>query len=86
MTYNKANIDELIKLIRKTMIDNDVNNNMLATNMGNSKQYISNLLSSRTDNININLLCDIVTACNCQLMIDIVPIDRIDTNENIQEQ
>lgn len=76
MVYNKDNMDSLIKLVRKAMIDNDINNNELAAKMGKSKQYISNLLSDRNDNININLLCDIVTACNCQLIIDIVPAEN----------
>lgn len=76
MVYNKDNMDSLIKLIRKAMIDNDINNNTLAAKMGKSKQYISNLLSDRNDNININLLCDLVTACNCRLIIDIVPVEN----------
>lgn len=72
MVYNK-DMDALTKLIRKTMIDNDINNNKLAFLTDKSRQYISNLLSSRQDNININLLCDLVNACDCDLVIDIVP-------------
>ena len=72
MVYNK-DMDALTKLIRKTMIDNDINNNKLAFLTDKSRQYISNLLSSRQDNININLLCDLVNACDCDLHIDIIP-------------
>ena len=72
MVYNK-DMNILIKEIKKIMIDKDINNNELSLRMDKSKQHVSNLLSSRQDNININLLCDLVNACDCDLIIDILP-------------
>ena len=69
MLYTDNSITELHKLIKHTMIDEDIQASELAIKMNKSKQSISNLL--KQDNYTLNTLYHLCNALNCELHIDI---------------
>ena len=70
MVYDNDTVP-ILKQIKKVMIDKDITQQVLSDRLGKSKQAVSNLF--RQDNISLNTLNDLVNACDCDLIIDIVP-------------
>ena len=75
MIYN-GNILEIIKTIEHVKIDYNISNNDIADRTGKSKQTISNILKGRQPNMTLDTLLSLCNAIDCQLCIDIVPIDH----------
>lgn len=73
MVYEN-NINELFKLVKHIMIDEEISQQELSNRLSKSKQATSNIF--KQSNISINTLQDICNAMDCQLVIDIVPNDK----------
>lgn len=75
MKYN-GNINDITKMIKHIMIDNDIRQKDLCNATGWTKSTISNLLNNRTENPSLKLLLELCEAINCDLIIDIKPKEK----------
>ena len=72
MIYNN-NIDDIMKLIKHIMIDNDIKQTDIVEKTGQSKSTISNLLNGKSKNITLDTLLMLCNAIDCQLEINFKP-------------
>ena len=75
MVYNN-NIDDIMKLIKHIMIDNDIKQTDIVEKTGQSKSTISNLLNGKSKNITLDTLLMLCNAVGCQLEINIKPKNK----------
>lgn len=69
MKYN--NIEDITKMIKHIMIDDNLKQKDIVQKSGWSKQTISNLLNNRTENIGINTLKDLCNSLGYELYIEL---------------
>ena len=62
------------KVVKKHLIENDLQQNMIATKTGLTKQAISNLLNR--DNISLDKMLMIANALDCDLEIKLKPREK----------
>lgn len=62
------------KIVKKYLIENDLQQNVIATNTGLTKQAVSNLLNR--DNISLDKMLMIADALNCDLEINLKPREK----------
>lgn len=70
---------EIIKALNHIMIDQDIKNKDVAPRLETTPQTVSNLLNPnyRPDaSMTIDTLYTLCRALNCQLVIDIIPMDK----------
>lgn len=75
----QGNTSEVLILIRKIMIEKHITIKELANRLNKSASATSGLL--RQDNISLNTLLDICNALHCNLYIDIVPNNSVNTSD-----
>ncbi len=66
-----TDINDLMKYIKKIMIDKEIKQKDIADKTGLSVQTISNLLACRRDGITMDTLNRLCHALDCKLYIDI---------------
>lgn len=66
-----SNIEDITKMIKHIMIDNDLKQKDIVIKSGWSKQTVSNLLNNRTENIGINTLKDLCNSLGYELYIEL---------------
>ncbi len=71
MIYNN-NTDDIIKIIKHIMVDNNIKNVDIQKATNKSKQTISNFFNGRQSNVTLDTLKDYCDAIDCDLVIDIV--------------
>lgn len=72
--------NDIVKLIRKVMIDRDTKKVNIARIIGQTEQSVSNLLNPnyRPDSsMTIDQVAMICEAMGCKLVIDIVPAEKV---------
>lgn len=76
-----TNIEDVTKLIKHIMIDDDLKQKDIVNKSGWSKQTVSNLLNNRTENIGINTLNDLCNSLGYELHIELIKNrEDLDTN------
>ncbi len=75
MIYD-GDITPIIKTVKHIQVDLNLSNNDIADRMEKSKQTISNLLKGRQPNVTLETLHSLCQALDCQLEINIVPLDH----------
>lgn len=77
MVYN--NIEDITKMIKHIMIDNNIKQKDIVEKSNWTKQTVSNLLNNRTKNIGIDTLKELCDALGYNLCIE---IKKSNNNEN----
>ena len=70
---------KIIKVLNHIMIDYDIKNKDIAPKLGTTPQTVSNLFNPRyrpNASMTIDTLYALCKALNCQLSIDIIPMDK----------
>lgn len=66
-----GDVNEIMKLIKHRMIDNDVTQKDICNATGWSKGTVSNLLGGKTENPSLKIILQLCNAIGCDFMIDI---------------
>lgn len=67
-----GDVNEVMKMIKHRMIDNDVTQKDICNVTGWSKGTVSNLLNGKTENPSLKIILQLCDAIGCDFMIDIV--------------
>lgn len=66
-----GDVNEIMKLIKHRMIDNDITQKDICNATGWNKGTVSNLLNGRTENPSLKIILQLCEAIGCDFMIDI---------------
>lgn len=66
-----GDVNEVMKMIKHKMIDNDVTQKDICNVTGWSKGTVSNLLNGKTENPSLKIILQLCDAIECDFMIDI---------------
>ncbi|MGF0102016.1 helix-turn-helix domain-containing protein [Bariatricus sp. SGI.019] len=66
-----GDVNEVMKMIKHKMIDNDVTQKDICNATGWSKGTVSNLLGGKTENPSLKIILQLCDAIGCDFMIDI---------------
>lgn len=72
--------NDIVKLIRKIMIDRDIKKVNIAHAIGQTEQTVSNLLNPNyrsNSSMTVDQMAMICEAMGCKLVIDIVPAEKV---------
>ena len=67
-----GDVNEIMKMIKHKMIDNDITQKDICNATGWSKGTVSNLLNGKTENPSLKIILQLCDAIGCDFMIDIV--------------
>ena len=67
-----GDVNEIMKMIKHKMIDNDITQKDICNATGWSKGTVSNLLNGKTENPSLKIILQLCNAIECDFMIDIV--------------
>lgn len=66
-----GDVNDVMKLIKHRMIDNDITQKDICNVTGWSKGTVSNLLGGKTENPSLKIILQLCDAIGCDFMIDI---------------
>lgn len=76
-----GDVNEIMKLIKHRMIDNDITQKDICNATGWSKGTVSNLLNGRTENPSLKVILELCNAIGCDFIIDIQPKADLDNKK-----
>lgn len=68
-----GDVNDIMKLIKHRMIDNDVTQKDICNITGWTKGTVSNLLNGRTENPSLKIILELCNAIGCDFVVDIRP-------------